>query len=167
MALLKKKKAKQRHTRRVNAKKRCVCIIPGCGKLYHGSGFCSTHYFKYKKVGHLTVKNIYGQSFFNEHKLTYNTWRGIKDRCYNPNMVNSTWYSEAGVTMDIDWFSSFKAFLRDMGDRPGKDYELDRIDETKGYTKDNCQWLTKVENIAKMFERKKLEKELNKEEDPF
>jgi len=39
-----------------------------------------------------------------------------------------------------EWFSNF---LRDMGPRPDG-MELDRIDETRGYWKDNCRWATSV-----------------------
>jgi hypothetical protein len=36
-------------------------------------------------------------------------------------------------------------FYGDMGDRPTK-LQLDRIDNDKGYSPDNCRWVTAKEN---------------------
>jgi hypothetical protein len=38
-------------------------------------------------------------------------------------------------------------FLMDMGKRPGPEYSLDRIDNSKGYSPDNCRWATKTQQL--------------------
>jgi hypothetical protein len=47
------------------------------------------------------------------------------------------YYSEIRVC--FAWKNSFKDFLKDMG-RRHEGMSLDRIDNTKGYYKDNCRW---------------------------
>jgi transcriptional regulator of acetoin/glycerol metabolism len=42
-----------------------------------------------------------------------------------------------------EWRNDFMAFYNDMGTRPTPKHSLDRIDNEKGYYKDNCRWVTK------------------------
>ena len=48
-----------------------------------------------------------------------------------------------GVSYDPRW-EVFENFLEDMGERP-EGTTLDRIDGSKGYSKDNCRWATPKE----------------------
>lgn len=75
---------------------------------------------------------------------TYNSWRSMIDRCYNPNKQYYSLYGGRGITVCKRWKDSFEAFLEDMGERP-KGMELDRIDVNGGYELSNCRWITHKE----------------------
>ena len=64
-------------------------------------------------------------------------------RCTNPAYDNYKLYGGSGVTLTSEWLV-FENFVRDMGERP-ENKTLDRIDNLKGYSKDNCCWSTKKE----------------------
>lgn len=75
---------------------------------------------------------------------TYNSWLNMKCRCDDPNRWNYQYYGAKDIRYDSSW-KFFENFLRDMGERP-EGLELDRKDNTKGYSKDNCHWVTHQEN---------------------
>jgi hypothetical protein len=52
-------------------------------------------------------------------------------------------YGAKGIVPCEDWFV-FEKFLADMGHAP-EGTTLDRIDNSKGYGKENCRWATKKE----------------------
>lgn len=74
--------------------------------------------------------------------LTYSVWRSILSRCQKD--VTSYHY---GISICDEWMN-FDNFISDMGERPGKDYQIDRIDNTKGYFRENCRWVTKFQQAA-------------------
>jgi hypothetical protein len=75
----------------------------------------------------------------------YESWRGMKSRCNNPNRKDYEHYGERGITYDPRW-EDFENFYADMGDKPGPEYSLDRYPDNDGnYCKDNCRWATQTE----------------------
>lgn len=69
---------------------------------------------------------------------TYTSWRKLKERCNNTPEKDKDYYNKA--MLPDSWNTSFKSFLEDMGEKPSPDHTLDRIDNEKGYSKDNCRW---------------------------
>jgi hypothetical protein len=78
--------------------------------------------------------------------VLYRTWCDMKQRCYNPKNWAYKYYGARGITVCDEWKNSFLTFASDMGERP-EGMSIDRIDNDKGYSKLNCKWSTKKEQI--------------------
>lgn len=120
--------------------RRCKC---GCGRV--------TGLGKKWINGHNRSKQKLRKKF----PLEYNSWRGMRNRCNNPNASGYHNYGGKGIKICIRWRVSFKAFLEDMGGRPeGK--TIDRIENKGNYTKDNCRWATDEEQAFNCSKTKLL-----------
>ena len=77
--------------------------------------------------------------------LTYSRWKSMMQRCHNPNAENYLYYGAIGIAVCDQWRKSFPTFLADMGECPGKDWTVERLDNSVGYTPENCIWATKAQ----------------------
>jgi hypothetical protein len=45
----------------------------------------------------------------------YNSWKGMIERCSNPNHIGYKYYGARGIMVCERWRTSFSAFVDDMG----------------------------------------------------
>jgi len=74
----------------------------------------------------------------------YRAYHAMLQRCHNENSPLYKYYGARGICVCADWRNpkiGFMAFFHDMGDMP-LDHTLERVDNSLGYSKKNCEWRT-------------------------
>lgn len=79
------------------------------------------------------VHTTHGRSKTREYRI----WSAMRDRCSNPSRRSFKHYGGRGIRVCDRW-QSFDNFLADMG--PSNGLTLDRVDNSRGYSPDNCRW---------------------------
>jgi hypothetical protein len=81
----------------------------------------------------------------------YKIWAAMLGRCHNPNNRQFPDYGGRGIAVCDRWrfgesgSHGFNLFLLDMGSRPTGGHTIDRTDNDRGYSPDNCAWRSRTE----------------------
>lgn len=102
----------------------------------------------YSLLGKYFPKEVYTLLTHGKTKTRlYSIYKNMKQRCYNANNPKYSSYGGRGITICEEWLHDFQKFYDwSMANGYLDELTIDRIDGTKGYSPDNCQWVTWEEN---------------------
>lgn len=72
---------------------------------------------------------------------------GMMRRCYNSNENSYEWYGGKGIKVCDEWLQNPQSFEEwAINNGYENNLTIDRIDENKNYSPDNCRWITNKDN---------------------
>lgn len=92
-----------------------------------------------------------------DYPRIFNAWRGMKERCRSPNHVGAKYYFNKGISVCPEWSSDLLAFFQwslKNGFEPH--LTIDRINSNKGYSPDNCRWVSYLEQGRNLSKNRKI-----------
>ena len=120
----------------------CRCTLCGEEHLVAGTSLVYGSSTKCKKCG--LASSARKREIFHDKRLRF-IFKGIRQRCYDPNSISYKNYGAKGITVCDEWLSnpsSFEQWALANGYEDG--LSIDRIDNLVGYSPSNCRWVTKT-----------------------
>ena len=104
----------------------------------------------------LEANTTHGDSMRNRFARLYRIWANINTRCSNPNFAEFESYGGKGIKNEFESYPAFKEWAYANGyydqpeDTPKREMlSIDRIDPSKGYSPENCRWISHGENAKR------------------
>lgn len=113
---------------------RHLCEVRGCDDIVTSHGLCARHMQRMRRHGSVDAGRPDGWGAKRKHPM-YEAWRGMRRGARTSGGCDPRW-------------ADFWCFLDDMGERPAPNSRLYRVDPSKPFAKDNCEWRASVLDIG-------------------
>ena len=100
-----------------------------------------------KSCRHVGIEGKIISQYSWKNKRIERIFAGMKDRCYNENADSYRWYGAKGIKVCDEWIQNPLVFEEwSINNGYTDSMTIDRIDENKWYSPDNCRWVTSKDN---------------------
>lgn len=123
----------------------CSCDCGGETIVIHDNITCGM----VKSCGCLRRQSPPNKTHGKKNHPLYGAWQNMKNRCYNKNVPAYVNYGKRGIDVCKEWVDDFKSYY-DWAMANCWEYglEIDRIDNDKGYSPDNCRVVARDVNLS-------------------
>lgn len=92
-------------------------------------------------------KGHWTHGYSHTHPKLFLVWETMRSRCNNPNRGKYKDYGARGISVCEEWQNSASSFCEwALSNGYSEGLQIDRIDNDKGYSPDNCRWVTPKQN---------------------